>query len=407
MRKKPFFLVVLFSSLFFPRFEAAATDCKANCEKHYSKLWQTAELSRCQTEREIACRYGITNCDTFKVPLLREGYNAVRLTIQKMNEETGWPKDPNECHQNAGYLTATHSISEADPSVKNWKYLKPLLDSATRVANSASNYGLWTVAAKEGAKAVINCGCKEASYRYKHSADSDTMPGEDYFIVSMVNDDTFSMYRGDNNLANRRALTKRAKDGVGRSSERVLTSTISKSMRTVTEVLCNEGSTWKTGTGTASIEGMLDKVNQLNWSGCLFRSSNFAGREPNVKDRYYVSVVNGNRWGMKTGAASDKDAVLQGAIQNAGGDYDRKFSGYFSTYRPTRTILTCEDVTKEDGGVEISGGFRSLFGGVGYESVRKAIKAAENSKSVKCRFEVSDADFGPVEKLTRSTAVSR
>lgn len=367
-----------------------ATDCNTNCEGHFNQWYQSPDLLRCQAEREIACKTGLTNCDTFRVPVFAEGYYAAIETVQLANKKTGWPKDANDCH------SAMDNVATAGSAVSAGKFAYTAYQIGIKAASAAAVAGVWTAAAVEGAKALVHCACKHARYEDKDENAPQAGPTNDRYQVSMFNNG-WSLWRGPNNPGNRQTLYQKTLSGVGGSYKRKVSTTFSSQARTLTEVVCNEGTFWKIGQGEKSSAEAADEMRTRHWTQCLFRTINYAGNEPDVSDRWFASVSKGYAWGLRTGPTKEKERVFQEAVNKVGGTWDSRKQGRFSTHRPTRTHVSCEARPQTiSPGLQSSDSVLFITAGTGYESVRRAIDTVEKKyRDYRCLFDVSDVGFGP------------
>lgn len=373
---------------------ALATDADTDCEGHFDKWYQEPDLLRCQAERELARQTGITNCDVFRLPVLDQLYNGAQTTIEVANMTDEWPRTASDCH------AMIDGIATGGAALGGLTFAKKVYDIGLKAAakGAVSVSSLAQAGAVEVAKSFAHCACKHATY-----LDPDrprTTHG--MYQISVIGKDNYSLWRGANNESNRNELKSKASDGVDNKILKSVVSTFAVDRRTLTEAICKEGSIWEVDKGGESSRKAFARTKEKGWTQCLFRTVNWVRNEPPVlNDRTFTSVTKDYRWALRTGAKDKADEVQDKAIKAVGGSYDHRRRGYFTSTRPTRTYYTCEQRSESSGDLSTTESLIGVAGGLGYESVKKAIETAEKDygTSAWCRFDINDVGFGPVPEF--------
>lgn len=367
-----------------------ATDCNADCESHFDKWYQGPDLTRCQAEREIACKTKLTTCDIWRYnPQTTTFYYAAIEGINLSNRKTGWPMTANDCH------AAADLGSTAASAAGGAKFLYQVWQTGLKASEILSEATVVSAAVSEMVKSFVHCACTHAKYvKVEEEAAEE---GNDKFFVSMFND-KWTLWRGANNVQNRKALLDKAISEVGGTYKKRIRGSFSSHKRTLTEAICHENTYWAIDTGEASQHKAFTEAKSKGWKQCLFRTRNFPQGEPKVSDRFFCSVARKDgAWWMKTGSIAEKEEVIAEAKAKLGGKYDTIRTGRFSSGRSTSTFASCSKKPEVSGDLLIQDSVIFLNSGFGYRSIDRALEIVKRKYSGQsCFFDTNDVDFGPI-----------
>jgi hypothetical protein len=363
-----------------------ATDCKTDCEGHFDQWYQAPDLARCQAEREVACKTGVTTCDIWNYNPATIGlYQTAILAVETANRNTSWPATANDCHSIVDLgQKASSTMGAAKFAIQVWE----TGFKAAQILNEASVLG---AVVAEGVKSFAHCACTNAKYETpeEHKAENDR------YSVSIFNG-RWTVWRGANSEQSRKNLLQNALNDVGGKYESRFTSVYGSGVRTLTEGLCDEGSYWVASRGEESSKMAAEELKNRGWGHCLFRTRNFAAQSPTgLNDIYYISLGRRDgKWALRWADSSDKANAKQIAETTMGGSWDTAESAFFSSTRPTLTYLTCTDVPKTVDGVTSQASSIQSFAGYGLRSLSKAFEKASSVPNSTCTFQTRDAGFG-------------
>lgn len=132
-----------------------ATDCNSNCERHFDKYYQKPDLSRCQAEREAACRWGIEHCDLYEND---SGTQKITAIIQSVHDIKNDPRDVQQCYRYIDGGSLVQTLGEK-------AYL------VYKIANGiATNFNPYSILAKEVTKQILRCSCKAVDWKISNSS---------------------------------------------------------------------------------------------------------------------------------------------------------------------------------------------------------------------------------------------
>lgn len=372
-----------------------ATDCQTDCESHFDGPWQVYDLNRCQAEREIACKTGLTNCDTFKAPIWDAGYAFAIKVVENRSKENRWPSNPTQCHETVA--TVFLKGGKISTAYGAYEFATVVYESSMKAAIAAKAATLWVPAAVEGAKAMCHCACKHARYTNFNGPQSEGNPA-DLFAVSMTGSGGWSELWGKNTTESRNELFTKVSKAAGPRIHQQINSTFGSHQRNLGEVICSEGTFWATDFGGAAMTKCFNTVKERGWKNCIFRVSGLPAGDPEVSDWYFASVRRGQRWWVRTGPIELKDQVVAEAVHKVGGQFDEKKEGRFSTHRMTRTRAACSKPANVSDGLSVEDSMVLLSGGQGRDSFLRSshILKEKHPGYGGCIFDISDFEFGPV-----------
>lgn len=158
-----------------------ATDCNANCEKHFSSWYQKPDLIRCQAEREIACKTGIEACDLLIASPERIQGTAI---IQMLHNKKNIPQDVHECYKAIDIASGIETaIGLPDTTVQAFDFIKSLFSST---ASTASSFDPTLLIIKETAKQLARCSCKAVDWQGEGETITDLLPGYNVSVSDIL-----------------------------------------------------------------------------------------------------------------------------------------------------------------------------------------------------------------------------
>ena len=137
-----------------------ATDCNTNCEKACTNKIKVGGLSReyldpackarCETEKAVSCRTGLTSCDTWRISYYQY-FVAARQAVTYSSEQR-LIKDVHDCHRLVDRAATGAGIASGIYNV--WQY----------GLEAVKNISIAGFVVSEGVKHFAHCVCTESRY---------------------------------------------------------------------------------------------------------------------------------------------------------------------------------------------------------------------------------------------------